>query len=188
MVTLHDIMTVDVITVSPDATLREVAELLSAEHISGVPVVSGEDVVGVVSATDLVEFGAAAEGGGPPAEPDSGLELDEQPGADLWEEGEEPPAAYFVRLWEEQDRRREEGVGSASESGEGGAPLDRHTAADVMTRTLCAMSPDTPVRDAAEYMLRAGIHRLLVIDDDRLVGVATTTDLMKSVSQYGLSG
>lgn len=188
MVTLHDIMTVNVITVSPDASLREVAELLSSEHISGVPVVSGEDVVGVVSATDLMGFDAATEGGGPPVEPESQLEFDDQPGAELWEEGEEPPAAYFVRLWEEQDRLREESFGGVAGPGEDGGPLDRYTAADVMTRTLCAMSPDTPVRDAAEYMLRAGIHRLLVIDDDRLVGVATTTDLMKSVSQYGLAG
>jgi CBS domain-containing protein len=41
MITLHDIMTVDVITVEPEASLREVAELLSSEHISGVPVVDG---------------------------------------------------------------------------------------------------------------------------------------------------
>lgn len=188
MVTLHDIMTVSVITVSPDASLREIADLLSSEHISGVPVVSGEDVVGVVSATDLLEFDAATEGGGPPLDPGSQLEFEDQPDADLWKEGEEPPAAYFVRLWEEQDRVREESFGGGSEPVEGGGPLDRYTAADVMTRTLCAMSPDTPVRDAAEYMLRAGIHRLLVIDDDRLVGVATTTDLMKAVSQYGLAG
>lgn len=188
MITLHDIMTVNLITVSPDASLREVAELLSSEHISGVPVVSGEDVVGVVSATDIVEFDAATEGGGPPVEPGSQIEFEDQPGTELWEEGEEPPASYFVRLWEEQDRLRGEGLGGGSEPARGGGPLDQYTAADVMTRTLCAMSPDTPVRDAAEYMLRAGIHRLLVIDDGRLVGVATTTDLMKAVSQYGLAG
>lgn len=35
MVTLHDITTVDVIIVPPDASLREVAELLSSEHVSG---------------------------------------------------------------------------------------------------------------------------------------------------------
>ncbi len=188
MVTLHDIMTVNVITVSPDATLREVAELLSSEHISGVPVVSGEEVVGVVSATDLLQFDSSTEGGGPPLEPGSQLGFEDQPGTGLWEEGEEPPAAYFVRLWEEQDRLRGESIGGEAEADRTGGPMDRYTASDVMTRTLCAMSPDTPVRDAAEYMLRAGIHRLLVIDDDRLVGVATTTDLMKSVSQYGLAG
>jgi len=188
MVTLHDIMTVNVITVSPDASLREVADLLSSEHISGVPVVDGDEVVGVVSATDLMEFDAATEGGGPPAEEDRQLAFEDQPDTELWEEGEEPPAAYFVRLWEQQDRARSQEIGATTERGGGGGPLDRFTAADVMTRTLCALPPDSTAREAAEYMLRASIHRLLVIDDGTLVGVATTTDLMKAVSQHGLAG
>lgn len=187
MVTLHDIMTVDVVTVAPEDTLREVAELLSTEHISGAPVADGDDVVGVISATDIVEFDASTEGGAGAPGGERQLAFDDQPGAELWEEGEEPPAAYFARLWEQQDRLDAE-LGAPARRETDAEPLDRYVAADVMTRTLCAMSPDTPVRDAAGYMLRAGIHRLLVIDDDRLVGVATTTDLMKAVSQYGLAG
>lgn len=43
----------DPITVSPSATIREVLELTRAHQISGVPVVSGEDLVGIVTSRDL---------------------------------------------------------------------------------------------------------------------------------------
>ena len=43
----------DPITVSPDATIRQVIELTRARGISGVPVVSGTKVVGIVTHRDL---------------------------------------------------------------------------------------------------------------------------------------
>ena len=52
---VRDVMTEGVVSVSPDATLKEVAELLSGHRISGLPVVDGERrVVGVVSEADIV--------------------------------------------------------------------------------------------------------------------------------------
>ena len=43
----------DPITVSPDVTVREVMELTRAKNISGVPVVDGEKLVGIVTSRDL---------------------------------------------------------------------------------------------------------------------------------------
>jgi IMP dehydrogenase len=43
----------DPITVSPDVTVREVMELTRAKNISGVPVVNGEELVGIVTSRDL---------------------------------------------------------------------------------------------------------------------------------------
>lgn len=56
MLKLKDIMTADPVSISPQMTLREAMELLSEKHISGVPVVSGGKVVGVFTATDLLDF------------------------------------------------------------------------------------------------------------------------------------
>ncbi len=56
MLKLKDIMTADLVSAGPQATLREAMELLSEQHISGVPVVSGAKVVGVFTATDLLDF------------------------------------------------------------------------------------------------------------------------------------
>jgi IMP dehydrogenase len=43
----------DPITVSPDLTIREVMELTRAKNISGVPVVDGDETVGIVTNRDL---------------------------------------------------------------------------------------------------------------------------------------
>ena len=43
----------DPITVGPETTVREVMELTRRNHISGVPVVKGEDLVGIVTSRDL---------------------------------------------------------------------------------------------------------------------------------------
>ena len=43
----------DPITVSPDVTVREVMALTRANNISGVPVVDGDDLVGIVTSRDL---------------------------------------------------------------------------------------------------------------------------------------
>ena len=41
MLRLRDIMTTDVVTVSPESTIREAMELFASRHISGAPVVAG---------------------------------------------------------------------------------------------------------------------------------------------------
>ena len=50
-----DVMSLDVVSVAPDAPIKEVARLLVERRISGVPVVTETgELVGVVSETDLV--------------------------------------------------------------------------------------------------------------------------------------
>ncbi|MDD4558833.1 MAG: CBS domain-containing protein [bacterium] len=49
-----DIMSRDVITITPSTTVREIADILRARHISGLPVTEGEHVVGIVSEEDII--------------------------------------------------------------------------------------------------------------------------------------
>lgn len=52
---IEQVMTTDVTTVAPDASLKDVAEVLASKRISGVPVVDADGrVVGVVSEGDIV--------------------------------------------------------------------------------------------------------------------------------------
>jgi len=52
---VHEVMTTGVVTVRPDATLKEAALLLAENGISGLPVVDGEGaVLGVVSEADVL--------------------------------------------------------------------------------------------------------------------------------------
>ncbi|MBI5665757.1 MAG: CBS domain-containing protein [Nitrospirae bacterium] len=55
MLTARDIMTKDVISVKPEATVEELARLLMEHKISGVPVVDEQkNIVGIVTENDLI--------------------------------------------------------------------------------------------------------------------------------------
>ena len=53
---VRDLMTTDVTTVGADTSLKEVAGILAAKHVSGLPVVDGNSrVLGVISEADILE-------------------------------------------------------------------------------------------------------------------------------------
>lgn len=66
MLKVKDLMTPDVLTLDPHTTVREAAEILSSEHVSGAPVVRLGVLVGMVSSRDLLDFIAAL-----PADPEA---------------------------------------------------------------------------------------------------------------------
>jgi CBS domain-containing protein len=54
MLKVREIMSEDVITISPDTDVEDAAKVLSEHGISGVPVVEGNKLVGIVSESDLI--------------------------------------------------------------------------------------------------------------------------------------
>jgi CBS domain-containing protein len=141
MLKVKDLMTREVLTLAPNTTVREAAEILSTEHVSGAPVVRLGTVVGMVSSVDLLEFIA-----GLPADP--------------------------------------EAVSGGMEHG----ILDDHTVEEAMTRgPVKTIALDAPASTAAEMMKEEGIHRLPVLDNGKLVGIISTTDLVKAIADRKLS-
>jgi CBS domain-containing protein len=184
MVKLGDIMSVEVTSLDPDMTLREAVEILSFEHFGGAPVVAGERVVGVISIADLLDF--VSSNPGPPIPKEGRAVGESSEEEEAWDSRGEPAAAYFGEMWSDvfvqvDERFRQ----TASPEWD---ILEEHVVSEIMTRRLCQLPPETDVRDAAEFMLRAGIHRVLVTEDGRLVGVVSTTDVVKAVAQHGLGG
>lgn len=53
---------------------------------------------------------------------------------------------------------------------------------DIMTPRPYTVAPDEDVREAARQMLYAEVHRLFVAEGDRLVGVLSTTDIVRAVA------
>ena len=51
--TVSDVMTKDPVTVSPDDSIRKLAELMLAKKIGGVPVVEGNQLVGIITVSDI---------------------------------------------------------------------------------------------------------------------------------------
>lgn len=54
MITAKEIMTTDVVTVSPETSVKEAANIMSENNISGLPVVEDEKLVGIVTENDLI--------------------------------------------------------------------------------------------------------------------------------------
>ncbi len=49
----------------------------------------------------------------------------------------------------------------------------------IMSSPLYTISPDEPVRMIADFMYTRGIRKLPVIDNDKVIGIVTATDLVR---------
>ena len=181
MLKLSEIMTRDVVTVTPETTLREAVDLFTAKHISGAPVVSGRTVVGVVSASDILEFAASTpEVTKEPSEPSSwsnaANESEEEPVDSI-------PGSYYTDLFAGEAADVANRIDGPSET----SMLDAHTVDEVMTHDAIALSPNDTVIEAAEVMRGHSIHRVLVVDDETLVGICSTLDLARAVAEHRLT-
>lgn len=118
MKTIRDIMTADVVWVSPSARVKTAVILMKGHNIGALPVVSSNDeVVGLATYQNLL-----------------------------------------------------------------GAPQDA-AVMDVMEADFVSVGPDTPVREAAEAMRRGDASHLLVMEEGRLVGVVSHSDLIAELGR-----
>ncbi|MEZ4787784.1 CBS domain-containing protein [Flavobacterium haoranii] len=59
------------------------------------------------------------------------------------------------------------------------------TVEQVMAKNLVKVSPDNTIKETAEILSKKEFHALPVCEDDLLVGIVTTTDLIKYlIDQY----
>ena len=177
MSTIADFMTKEVFTLDPEMSLRDAVEALEEERVSGAPVLNGDRLAGVVSATDILEF----QGANPALEaPDNDPPPLRQGIGD-----EEDPATYFLGLWGDGGGDVYQRV-TRSEGGEWDF-LERHTVGEVMTRKVVSIAPGDSLRAAARAMTDRGVHRLLVTEGESLVGIITMTDLVRAIADGRLS-
>ena len=169
MWTVRDIMHRHVVRIRPEATVRELVQLLAQEQISGVPVVDDRgEIAGVVSATDVLHL--AAEN------------VDIPVGNAPWdvvekEEEDEESASYFRTV--DAPFRFEEPEPRAL-----GVPeLAEYKVEDIMTPAAFTVDPDTTVPQLARFLLQGRIHRALVIEAGRLEGIVTTFDVLRAVAE-----
>lgn len=180
MLTVRDIMNPAVVTVSPDTTVRQLARLLADEEISGAPVVDQSgSLQGVVSATDVVRL--AAE--------DADVRLasstfsTERPQVRDPDEDEEPdPDPFGFFLPEDSPFTGERILDQFTES-----ELDAVTVADIMTPVTFSVGPGDTVRELADFLVRGRIHRAVVLEEDRLLGIVTSGDVLRAVAEGRLA-
>ncbi|MEN3008572.1 CBS domain-containing protein [Pseudothermotoga sp.] len=126
---VKDIMTTNVITISPEATFYEAMEIIRTKGVRRLPVVKDDKVVGIVAEKDLLK-----------ASPSQATTLD------VWE---------LTTL------------------------LGKLKIKQIMKKDVVHVHPNTPIEEAAKIMADRKIGSLLVMEEEKLVGIITETDIFK---------
>jgi len=147
----RDLMNPDVLTVRDNMSVAELAAFLTNHEITGAPVVNTDDeVVGVVSLVDVARADSHRAG-----RSSAWNAVATTSYLHDWERGPEEDGIQIYHL-------QEEGV------------LVR----DVMNPAVYAVGEEAEVPEIVEILLEQHLHRVMVIEDDRLVGIISTSDLL----------
>lgn len=145
----RDVMETGVVTIDPEASLLDAYRLFVEEEISGAPVVDEDGrVLGVVSAHDLLRA-TEEERDTVVAESRYFRDLEEFSGPD-----------WGSAVEDFQDR------------------LAQRTVRDVMTPSAIMVAPDATIAEVASTLRKHRVHRVLVTDEDRVVGLISSFDLV----------
>ena len=154
--TAQDIMNPEVITVTDEMTVKELAGFLTDQEISGAPVEDENGaLIGVVSVTDIVR--AASSGG------------------DRLMNGHDREAHFYTRGWE--------GKLSADELETLHLEDDELTVREIMTPSVFAVEAEAPIMTVAQSMMDSHLHRLLVVCDGKIVGIVSTSDMLALLAE-----
>jgi CBS-domain-containing membrane protein len=139
----HQIMTQRVITVSPETSILDAADIMLKNRVSGLPVVSATgELVGIVSEGDFLHRS----------------EIGTQRKRSRWLQFFTSPGRLANDFVTESGRRVE----------------------DVMTRRAITVGEQTPLDELVSLMERNGIKRLPVLQQNRLVGIVTRSNLLQA--------
>lgn len=149
---VSDVMRTGVRCVGPQMLLVELEEWLLRERVGGAPVVEDGRVVGIISRSDIVKHLQVGQ---------SQAELM----SSFYVEPEDPERALLS-----ERERVAESVASQRQ---------RAVVSDAMSRDLLSVGPDEPLAAAARLMVEHGVHRLLVMEGEKLAGILSSLDLIR---------
>lgn len=149
-----DVMNPEPVACMVDDPVSFVVKLLKKNNISGVPVLDGEKLAGVVSESDLLKLLSVKDETGLLLP--SPLEVLEIPIRDLIH-------------WEKMQAGAEE--------------IGKTPISEVMTKKIHTVSQDDSIETAAKLMVRHRINRLPVVLEDKLVGIVTRGDIIAGLGR-----
>ena len=149
--TAKDVMTTPVLTVKDNMSIEEVSDFLADQMITGAPVVDQNDkAIGVVSLSDIARN-----------EPRREHIVSDKIESD-----------YIMRDWDSFSN--EETTGFHLEESE------TLLAKDIMTPFIYKVEENTPLKQLASIMLSGRIHRLFVTKNEKIIGIVSVLDMLKT--------
>ena len=150
---VREIMTKKPKTIPADMNIHDVVQFFRKHRIRGAPVVKGDKLVGLLSERELLDFMEVHEFGGK-----------------LW-----MPAPFdFIEAVLDMNQETYE-VRKEFEK------LRNSSAENVMNTDFATIHPDAHVSEVADLMTENSLTHVPVVDGDRLVGLVTRSDLIKSL-------
>lgn len=151
--TAADIMQRDVVTIKRSNSLSDAMNLITENHVAGLPVMDEQSrCIGLISATDILNF--------------------EQEHSDEVAEGNSEVAQYYNPETLQWENIR---LSAFALEEFGDVRVE-----EVMTRDLVRVQRHTPIKEVAQIMCDAGVHRVLVLDDQNLLyGIISATDFVR---------
>lgn len=150
---VRDVMNKKPIAVQVTDTVGTASRTMKSNKISGMPVLDGERVVGVVSESDILKL----------------LSVEEEEGS-LW-----LPSPFEVFEIPFRDLVKWERMHSAAED------ISKKKVSEVMSWSVHEIEPDISVEEAASIMTNHRINRLPVVENGRLVGIITRGDIISGL-------
>lgn len=156
--TVREMMKSEVHTVSPETPMPDLQRRFTTTRVGALPVVDRDRrLVGIVSRMDVMRRYSF-----------------EQSLAELAD------SDFDQTLGVEDDDDTVGQIGAAV-----GKRLQALHARDIMITDVLTIGPDEPAREAARRMVENRIHRLPVVEGDRLVGIVSAFDFMRLYSEEG---
>lgn len=155
----RDVMQRDVITLSVHAPISEVVSTFEEYHITGAPVVDAAGrAVGVLSVADIARE-------------------DHVQGGRLESERYE----YYLSnpLEEERDDMISGDEDIFAKKDYSGELLGEQRVEDWMTPRVISVDPDADLKSVCELMAKESIHRVLVTEEDSVLGIVSTFDVVR---------
>jgi CBS domain-containing protein len=150
--TLRDVMSTDVVSVGPTASLEEAAGRMSRKNVSGLPVVDEHGkLVGVLSQKDVVRV------------------LHEKADLTL-------PGGIFDLVLDSEKARRADFPGQCREV------LRATRVSDAMSRNPIWLESEASIDSGIKELIANGINRVPVLHRGKLVGIVTRHDLLRAAS------
>ncbi|MBC7219114.1 MAG: CBS domain-containing protein [Hadesarchaea archaeon] len=210
------VMSKEVHSVSPETDVSKAVAMMLDRDISGLVVMDGGRVVGMLTKTDVVRYFSEVLGKkfkvrelmsrdvvtvsrGQTVARVAKLMEEYNVRSLVVTEGEKPVGVImdrdlaFAQLEHPEKGVREKEVRYTRKMERGGRPRGRYvkyvallTADDIMRRDFVAIDPEADAAEAAAIMLRSGISGIPVVQGEKLVGILTKTDIVRGVRRAGI--
>ncbi len=157
--TAGDVMQTDVRSLHPKARLADLDQWLLQGRVGGAPVIEDGRLLGIVSRTDVLRQ----------------LVIERTQAQSM--------SASFE---EEEEGSTAEGADAVGQTV--AARWARLCVADVMIHDVIRVPPDEPLEAVDRTLVQHRIHRVLVTEGERLLGIVSSLDLVRLVAEGKAAG